>query len=236
MGKVFDSEPGAVTVPNPDLRAEYAYNIDMGLAKVFRKVLKVDLSAYYTLLKDALVRRDYTLGGEDSIFYDGTLSKVQAIQNAAVTRVYGFQCGVNWELAKGFNFSSDFNWQLGEEELDNGNISRSRHAAPWFGVSRFIYHVDGLSLQLFSQYSGGLSFDQLPEGEKSKSHIYASDSDGNPYSPAWYTLNFKAMYRFAERFTMSTGLENITDRRYRTYSSGIASPGRNFILSLKCQL
>ena len=26
IGKVFDSEPGTVMVPNPELRAEYAYN------------------------------------------------------------------------------------------------------------------------------------------------------------------------------------------------------------------
>ena len=28
LGKVFDSEPGSVTVPNPDLKPEYAYNAD----------------------------------------------------------------------------------------------------------------------------------------------------------------------------------------------------------------
>ncbi len=36
MGKVFDSEPGAVTVPNPDLQAEYATNLEAGVAKIRR--------------------------------------------------------------------------------------------------------------------------------------------------------------------------------------------------------
>ncbi len=31
IGKVFDSEPGAVVVPNPDLQPEYAYNAEVGL-------------------------------------------------------------------------------------------------------------------------------------------------------------------------------------------------------------
>src|SRR5690606_31076194 len=42
LGKVFDSEPGNVTVPNPDLKAEYAYNADLGIAKIFGDAVKVD--------------------------------------------------------------------------------------------------------------------------------------------------------------------------------------------------
>jgi len=30
VGKIFDSEPGSVVVPNPDLKAEYAYNTELG--------------------------------------------------------------------------------------------------------------------------------------------------------------------------------------------------------------
>jgi len=32
---------------------------------------------------------------------------------------------------------------------------------------------------------------------------------------------------------LSASLENITDQRYRTYSSGISAPGRNFIAAMK---
>ncbi|MFA4862568.1 MAG: hypothetical protein WC605_02230, partial [Bacteroidales bacterium] len=56
---------------------------------------------------------------------------------------------------------------------------------------------------------------------------------GNPYSPAWYTLNFKVMYQITDILSVSGGVENLTDIRYRPYSSGITAPGRNFILSLK---
>ncbi len=33
IGKVFDSEPGSVIVPNPNLKAEYASSVDIGLAR-----------------------------------------------------------------------------------------------------------------------------------------------------------------------------------------------------------
>ncbi|MGM0667666.1 MAG: hypothetical protein ACQETA_10125, partial [Bacteroidota bacterium] len=59
------------------------------------------------------------------------------------------------------------------------------------------------------------------------------DDSGNNYSPAWCTLNIKAIYELTDMFAISAGVENITDRRYRPYSSGISAPGRNFILSLR---
>lgn len=233
IGKVFDSEPGSVTVPNPDLEPEYAYNVDLGMTRVLGDAAKIDLTLYYTILQHALVRRDYTLNGLDSILYDGTLSQVQAIQNAAMANVFGIQAGIEIKFPLGFGFSTDFNYQAGEEELDDGTTSPSRHAPPWFGVSRLIYSANKLNLQVYSEYSGERKFKDMPEEEKGKPEIYATDASGNPYSPSWYTLNFKASYQFAENFTISTGLENLTDQRYRPYSSGIVSPGRNFVLSLR---
>ncbi|MEO9475588.1 MAG: TonB-dependent receptor [Cyclobacteriaceae bacterium] len=235
IGKVFDSEPGAVTVPNPNLKSEYAYNIDFGIAKVFNKALKIDLTAYYTILNDAMVRRDFQLGGQDSIMYDGVLSQVQAIQNAAEAHVVGIQAGLDYEIGGGFSLSSDFNWQEGKEEQDDGTRSPSQHAAPWFGVSRLKYRVVSTNLELNAQYSGKKSFSQLPIVEQGKPEIYATDTNGNPYSPGWYTLNFKASNEINNTITISAGIENITDQRYKPYSSGIAGAGRNFIISAQAR-
>jgi len=88
-------------------------------------------------------------------------------------------------------------------------------------------------MQLYAVYSGEKSYDEMPEEEKGKDYMYATDDNGNPYSPAWYTLNFKAGYQLTGRLFLTAGVENITDRRYRPYSSGIAAAGRNFILSLR---
>ncbi len=233
IGKVFDSEPGSVTVPNPDLKAEYAYNFDLGIAKVFGEVAKLDVSAYYTILQNAMVRRDFRLNGQDSIMYDGEMSKVQAIQNAAVANVYGIQAGIEIKLPAGFTFLSDLNYQVGEEELDDGTTSPSRHAAPLFGVSRLRYQFRDLTLEFNAMYQGERSFEDLPVEEQGKDEIYAKDADGHNYSPAWYTLNLMAMYRLTETFSISAGMENLTDQRYRPYSSGISGPGRNFVLSLR---
>lgn len=232
MGKVFDSEPGSVVIPNTDLEAEYAYNFDLSMAKIFGDFMRIDLTGYCTRLQNAMVRRDFSLNGQEYILYDGVLSRVQAIQNAAVSNVYGLQAGFEVKLPAGFSFSSDYNYQKGEEELDDGTVSPSRHAAPWFGTSRITYDNHNLTLQFYAMYQGERKHENMPEEEKDKYDIYATDAQGNTYAPGWFTLNIKGIYKITDYLSLSAGIENLTDRRYRPYSSGISRPCRNFIISL----
>ena len=232
VGKVFDSAPGQVVVPNPDLKPEYAYNADLGFAKVFDDVVKIDVTGYYTKLKNSLLRRDFQLNGQDSILYQGEMSKVQAIQNSAVANVYGVQFGLEVKLPQGFGFSTDFNFQKGEEEIENGETSPLRHAAPFFGISRLNYKAQKLSMEVNFAFQGKRDFDDMPDEEKSKKELYALDENGEIYSPSWYTLNFKGLYRLSDVLDVSGGIENLTDQRYRPYASGVSGAGRNFILAL----
>lgn len=232
VGKVFDSTPGSVIVPNPQLNAEYAYNAEIGIAQKISENITLELTTYYTLLDNAMVRRNFTLNGLDSIVYAGELSQVEAIQNAAKTSVYGFQMGINVKLPWGFGFASRLSFQKGEEELDNGEKSPARHVAPIFGITRLTYTKANLSLDFNVQYNGEISYANLSEEGKGTSYLFAKDSEGNPYAPSWLTLNFKALYQIKKYLSCSTGIENITDQRYRPYSSGISAAGRNFIISL----
>ena len=77
-----------------------------------------------------------------------------------------------------------------------------------------------------------ISFEELAPSEQDKPYLYAIDENGNPYSPSWYTLNFTAQYDVLDNLKATATVENITDQRYRTYSSGIAAAGRNLILAL----
>ncbi len=236
IGKIFDQPQNIVIVPNPNLGAEYAYNAELAVSKTFNDVARLELTGYYTYLDNALVRRDFKFNGQDSILYDGRLSRVQAIQNAAFADVYGVQAGVELKLPAGFGLSSRFNYQIGNEEMDDGTKSRSRHAAPWFGVTRLTYTNRKLDLQLYAMYSGEVSFENLNVEERLKPQIYAKDENGKPFSPAWLTLNLKALYRFEENFTITAGVENLSDVRYRPYSSGLVAVGRNFVIALRAGL
>lgn len=231
VGKIFDSEPGSVVVPNTALKSEYAYNADLGVAKVFGEYVKIDLTAFYATLNDAMVRRDFVFDGRDSIVYDGELSRVQAVQNAAQARVYGLQAGIEIKTPRDFAFSARYNFQKGEEELDDGSTSPSRHAAPDFGTVRATYSASPVKMEFYILFNGEISNNNLAEEEKGKPYLYAKNADGEPYSPSWQTYNFKASARLGRQTRLVAGVENIGDLRYRPYSSGIAAPGRNFFVS-----
>ncbi|WP_417589156.1 TonB-dependent receptor [Owenweeksia hongkongensis] len=233
VGKLFESVDYAVVVPNPDLKAEYAYNAEVGIAKVFSNVVKLDATAYYTILENAQVRRPYSLNGQDSVMYNGEMSQVLAIQNAANARVYGVQVGMEIKLPAGFALESVYNWQKGEEELDDGETAPMRHAAPAFGSTHLRFMQNRVMLDLYANYNAEMSYDDLAPSEQEKGEIYAADANGNPYSPSWYTLNFKGSYQINSHFQVTAGLENITDQRYLPYSSGIVAAGRNFIMGLR---
>jgi hemoglobin/transferrin/lactoferrin receptor protein len=235
MGKIFDSGVDFVVVPNPNLEAELAKNAELSIAKVFGDLLKLDATGYYTILENALVRRRFNLNGADSILYNEIMTEVQAIQNASRAEVMGFQAGMEVKLPEGFSIGSRFNWQKGEEEMDDGTVSPSRHVAPWFGVSRLNFERDRLRMRFSVMYSGGVSHENLNPEERDKPEIYATDADGNPYSPAWHTLNLHGDYRMNDHWTISAGVENLSDQRYRPYSSGIVAPGRNFILAARAR-
>jgi hemoglobin/transferrin/lactoferrin receptor protein len=231
-GKVFDSEPGSVVVPNPDLKSEYAYNAELGISKLLREMIIVDLTAYYTLLEDALARRNFTLNGMDSIYYEGELSRVQAIQNAAQANVWGVQAGMEMKLPSGIGLLSHFSYQKGTEELDDGSTDPLRHAAPWFGDLHLTFTSCRITADLYAICNGEIAYADLAAEERGKDYMYAVDGNGNPYSPGWYTLNFKTSFLQTHSFKLNAGMENITDQRYRPYSSGLVAAGRNFIASL----
>lgn len=81
-------------------------------------------------------------------------------------------------------------------------------------------------------YNGEIKYEDLAPSEQGKPYMYATDGNGNPYSPAWWTLNLMTTYNYKDWAVVNVGLENILDNRYRPYSSGIAAPGRNLILSI----
>jgi len=233
VGKIFDSEPGTVMVPNPDLRPEYAYNAEINLNKHFQNVIRADFTAYYTLLDQAMVRRPFLLDGKSEVIYDGEPSQVLALQNAAFAKVYGFQTGIEMAISKKLLLTSRYNWQKGTEELEDESTSPSRHAAPAFGLTRLSFKSKKLKLELSSIYSAERSFEDMPDEEIEKPAIYAVDQNGNPYSPKWTVFNFNAVYEIQKWINLSAGIENISDKRYRPFSSGIVAGGRNITFGLK---
>ncbi|MBT3872463.1 MAG: TonB-dependent receptor [Flavobacteriaceae bacterium] len=232
VGKIFDSEPGSVVVPNPDLKPEYAYTGELGAILNFENAVKIDITGYITFLEDALVRRDFSINGQTEIMYQGELSTIQAIQNGGKAEIYGFEAGVEINFTKNLQFTSQYNYTGGYQLEEDGSRVAVRHVAPQFGNAHLIWEYKKLKLDAYANYNGQFDYEDLAPEEQNKAYLYALDENGNPYSPSWYTLNFGAQYKINKAFQINTSLENISNQRYRTYSSGITAAGINFITAV----
>lgn len=228
LSKVFDSEPGKVVIPNPDLSSEYAYNSELSISRSFPYKGQVELVGFYTYLVDAMVRRKSTFNGQDSIMYDGTLSEVQMMTNAGSAQIYGVSFNLKANITKHIGFTQTFTWTDGEDLENNVPL---RHVAPAFGKTSVFFKSDKIKGEFFALYNAWRHWEDLAPEEQGKAYLYTVDG-----TPAWYTLNLRGSYVFNERITATLAVENLLDHHYRPYSSGVSAPGRNFIIALRANL
>ncbi|MDD3878049.1 MAG: TonB-dependent receptor [Bacteroidales bacterium] len=233
MGKVFESVPGYLVVPNPDLKPEKVYNAEIGTIKSFGNFLTIDATVYKTWLVDAMVRKNFELNGDTTIRYLGNKSRIQAIQNVTEIDVFGVQAGIEL-FFKGFGLKSNISYQNGKEQTPDSLVYYPlRHAAPTFGSTHLTYeYKNKFKANFYVVYNAKMDFEDLALTERTNAS-YARDENGMAYVASWYTLNFKVAYYPHPFIALTAGIENIADRMYRPYSSGINAPGRNIITSLR---
>jgi hemoglobin/transferrin/lactoferrin receptor protein len=176
-----------------------------------------------------MIRHDFLFNGQALIAYNNQLSKVEAVTNAGSARAYGVHFSFQSKMTSHILLKSSLNITEGKEE----GGAPLRHAAPVFGAVHIMAGYPKFVADIYSNFNGARRFSKMPPSEIEKPYLYATDSNGNPWSPGWFTLNLKLSYTIAERYVINGGIENILDNRYRPYSSGIAAPGRNFIVSAR---
>ena len=237
IGKLFENSPGNINVPNPNLQPEYAWNMELGIIKETTDKIKIEFNAFYTFLKNAIVQRPSTFNGLDSMLFNGTLNRVQTLQNAAYANLFGWQVSVSVSLLKNISFQSDANWTTGTETEDKLEKQVPlRHAPPFYGSSALKYKNKKWYVELNIQYNSSIKNKDLAPSEQVKPHIYAADKNGRPWSPGWFTINAKGSFDINKNFVLNVGFDNISNQLYRSYSSGIVAPGSNFIVSLRASL
>ena len=233
LAKVFDSEPGSVVVPNPDLKPERSFGLEFGGYFRTKNNIELDFSSYVSYLYNSFIRDDFALSnGVSEIIYDGELSQIQALQNSSKSFIYGIEFGINMFLNKNFRMKSQHNLIAGYELDDLPFGMPVRHIPPNYGNFHLIYNNGDFTIDTYLNYNSKISFNNLAESERAKPYMYALDENGNPYSPSWMTFNVRSKYSISKMLNFNFTIENITNKLYRPYSSGISAPGLNFIFSL----
>ena len=234
IGKIFDSQEGLVVVPNSNLKPEYAYGGELGVTVNIEESVIFDGSAYYTYLDNALVRKGFAVSGATQMYYDGDISEIQAIQNASKSWIYGFEAGLNIRFSKALKFTTQYSYVHGVQEEIPGVELPVRHVAPVFGNAHLVWKYNKFQMDGFINYNGTLRSSDI--SAELADYLFALDAQGNPYAPSWYSLNLRSQYDFNKSISVVGAIENITNQRYRTFSSGISAPGTNLIFAVTYKL
>jgi len=236
VGKVFelddeDDDP-IVVVPNPDLKPEYSYNAEVGLNHNFHKNVNFGIVGYGTFLDNAIIRGPISINGQNTAIINGLESELRAQVNTSQAYIYGGSAKINVQLPYHLTLVSTFTITKGK---DRTNDEPLRHTTPNFGQTTLSYLKGKLKTSLYAEFNGNRFRKEIPVGEiEDKNYLYAThiSEPSRDGSPGWYTLNIRASYHINKHITALGAVENILDKHYRPYSSGISAPGRNFIISL----
>ncbi|MEP1033247.1 TonB-dependent receptor [Ekhidna sp.] len=227
VGKVFDVG-NSIVVPNPELNPEYSVSNEIAYQrKTDRALFKV--VAFHSRLFDAIVDGPFMLDGNSTATIDGETLEVFSKVNAGDAEIYGGSLIVTAEIADNWAFSKMISYTGGK---DITNDEPLRHTTPIFGKATLTYQHKKLRSEFYIDYNGERSREDIPSSEiDRKPYLYTASG-----SPAWYTLNLKSSYQVNEYINVNAGVENILDKHYRPYSSGISAPGRNFIVAVRASI
>jgi hemoglobin/transferrin/lactoferrin receptor protein len=229
LSKVFESVPGRVIVPNPDLKPESTYNLDLGIQREGNGIT-AGFNAFYTWYRDAITVRPGLFDGQDSIDYDGQLSQVTTTVNGNNAYLYGVSAFFHADFNDHVSFHTTYNYTFGRFETDTTDYPLD-HIAPAFGRSSITARTKKFRGEFFVMYSAAKrSRDYNLIGEDNAS--YSADPVKG-FMPAWMTLNVRAAYQFNRYLQLQIALENMLDQNYRVFSSNISGPGRNLIVTLR---
>lgn len=228
-GKVFDSQPGVLIVPNPNLKPEKTYNADFSIIKIFFEKIKWENTVFYTFYRNAIVLDRFQFSGNDSVFYDGEMSGVFASQNKRKAFITGFSSSLFAEITSSFSFRGTLSYTYGRIQTDSSNIPLD-HIPPVFGHAQLSYTRAPLQVDFSCDFNGWKKIsDYLPNSEDNEKY---ATPDG---MPGWYIFNLSTSYNLNKNWQIQAGCNNIMDTQYRLFASGINSAGRNIFVTVRFQ-
>lgn len=239
LAKVFDSEPGTVIMPNPNVRPEQTLNADINVATFKKGVVEWSASVFGTYMFDAITLAPSMFNGKDEIDYDGTPSKIYTSRNNSRAYVVGAQTSLKVEMTRNIGANANLTYTygnyLGSDDMEGMPLD---HVAPLYGKIGLSFASNNrrFNAEFYSLFNGKKPFSRYNmNGEDNAGYATENGLAGKDFEgmPAWFTLNLRASFRPDDVVLLEAGLDNILDTEYRVFASGINAPGRNFFASIK---
>ena len=217
----------SVSVPNPDIKPEKGINTEITISKQFTKKVKISGTYFHTFLYDALVQKEATINGVDTMYYDGRFRKINTLVNVGKARVWGLHGGLAIEFNESAFVKGTITYTRGRD-LTAAEPEPLSHIPPLYGQLAFNYKKKLFNLNLMTRFNAAKRL--VDYADSSEENLDKALPTG---TPAWFTINIHMSYQLNKLFSLNIGLENLLDWHYRPYGSGVSAPGQNVILCLR---
>ena len=226
LSKVFESQPGRIIVPNPNLKPESTISQEINLG-YFDGSWSFENVLYYTSLSNFITLAKGTLDGQSAIQYNDSLSQVYTSVNRSKGFIYGFSSMLKKKFNDQWSAYGTMSYTYGRSK-DEGITSPLDHISPLIGKVGVDFNNTKFDASYYMIFNAKKdSIDYSPSGEDNAQYAPTGGM------PAWMTSNIRFGYKISNTFKIQLGIENMLDIQHRYFASGINAPGRNFWMSLR---
>ncbi len=214
-----------ITVPNPDLGSERSLNTEINISKRFGNNFVLAGSFFYTRLSGAIIRTNFMLPDGSSTFQEGGRTyNIEGNVNAEEAQIAGISFNLKAKVLPGLLLNSSINYIRGQ--LLDAEQSPLGHIPPTYGRTELKYLWNNWSISILSLYNGSKPLEDF--GGSVDNPEYATPIG----SLGWTIYNTYVDYKFKQH-TFQVGVENIFDKHYRPFASGVSGAGINAIVAVR---
>ena len=239
VGRVREKS-GNVTIPNIDVKPEFAYNAEIGIQKYFNdKKFRLGTNIYYTLL-DNYIQRDYVYNSNGSVkqvAFDSEFGNAVSNQNKGTAYIFGYTLNYLGKLSSTFNTTGFITYTKGRTYDTEEPMSS---IPPLFGQFELNYKKDKIEFGANIRFNSKKDIADFNFTEGIDNHDLTPIVDANATndidkyygSPSWMTIGVNGSYLLNDNLSVQARLNNVFDEHYIEFASGVSAPGRNLSVSV----
>ncbi|MFY8020105.1 MAG: TonB-dependent receptor plug domain-containing protein, partial [Bacteroidia bacterium] len=153
LNKIFDSRSGKqLIIPNEKLNPEKSWTSELGYQLNWQQKLQIGFNVYYTLLNQAIILSQTKVNNNDSLLYDGKLTKVYSFTNAQRASIYGYGFQLVYKLINKIKVDASYQYTYGRILADS--IMPLDHIPPVYGRFGICFEEKRFQIQSWILFNG----------------------------------------------------------------------------------
>ena len=243
IGKIRENN-GLLVVPNTFLKPEYAYNLDLGIDfKSLDNNNYISIRGFSTIISRHIARANYTVFSDittpdlSTIIYNGEEVNTISNKNLGNRFIHGFSIDGFSKILNDLKLNFSITHTQGDTNETYGPLPS---ISPLFGSLAMSYKKKDINIQAIYKFSEAKDVNDYSlggeDGLDETPFVIENNSLNYLGSPKWSDLSIYGSKNISSNIILRLGLTNVFDYHYRTFASGISSPGRSIEIGINIEL